>query len=274
MSVRPRPAAAGHGAQSRAAAGGVPFLAGKGLSWRLWVSCRLQLCGRQEPEQPGQEHEGLCQVTAPGLWVPGCPEQRGAGAGASLLAAGAVPAWQEQPGAAAWDGPDASPGVGGMGRPRRFAVGAAGLRWQRRAGPPVWPWHRWGYTTGRAVGLGRDPRARSPAPLPRRPADTARPWERRVRLRGRGAPPAGLRWGPALLLPRTRWLAPPGTAAGEGRAGAERVLASRGGRSGRRVLEGTGERRGARGAAGGCGLGPEPLGRGGRGRSRSRSSRL
>ncbi|KAK4830833.1 hypothetical protein QYF61_013762 [Mycteria americana] len=52
------------GGGSLAGARVVPFLAGKGLSWLPRVSCRLQLCGRQEPEQPVQEHAGLCQAAA------------------------------------------------------------------------------------------------------------------------------------------------------------------------------------------------------------------
>lgn len=120
------------GGGSLAGARGVPFLAGKGLSWRPWVSCRLELCRRQQLEQPVQEHAGLCQVTAPGL---GCgslaaPEQHGAGA--PLLPARAVQLgqpWEGQPGTPG----EASragavlvpcPGVSRVGRPRCFAVGS------------------------------------------------------------------------------------------------------------------------------------------------------
>lgn len=210
---------------------GVPFLAGKGLSWRPRVSCRLQLRRRQEPEQPVQEHAGLCQVTAPGLGCgsPAAPEQ--SGAGAPPLPAGAMrlgQAWEGQPGTPGGASRAGAvlvphPGVSGVGWPRCFAVGSVGLDWQHRAGPRVsavvvgqFRLHHgadlwgsmglgrgagpWGCTVGLCRGpwLCRDPRVRSPALLSGRPADTARPWERRARLRGRGVPHAGVHWGPAL----------------------------------------------------------------------------
>lgn len=108
---------------------GVPFLAGKGLSWRPRVSCRFQLRRRQEPEQPVREHPGLCQVTAPRTvwgWGP-------------LRPGGAVrlgQPWEGRPGTAVGAGayPVPRPGPGGLGQPQSCAVGAVGLDGQHRAG--------------------------------------------------------------------------------------------------------------------------------------------
>lgn len=267
---------------------GVPFLAGKGLSWWPRVSCKLQLRGRQEPQQPEQEHTGPAQVTRAWLRERGRPPAPwGWGSSAPCWGRSAGRPWEGQPGTPGgdWGQRVPCPGGqrGGLAPGLRCGLSGAGMATQGRdtargcgcgtaqavprgrtvgqrgAGFGAGPWGRGrGGTPGpRALSCRRGaPRA---GPGPRSAAGCPRPppagSSRGCRRRGKAEP------GPGRALEGTGERGQPGGRGGE-------APGSSAGARGRRGAEGPRCRWRARGG--------DPPGGGGRCgcRGRGRSSRL